>query len=130
MSYIAQKKNRVLRIQEEKAEEYAKMGYKVTEENGKIVADAVIATVEEAREEVVKLSKKNGKLETENEELKAKLTEASLYAEDADKKIAELQKENDELKAAIKAQATAGEVTPETSEPAKKTTAKAAKKAE
>ena len=51
MSYIVKKKNRVLRIPEEKAEEYAKMGYEVTDEN-------------EAQRAVNKLQK-------ENEELKA-----------------------------------------------------------
>ena len=123
MSYIVQKKNRVLRIPEEKMEEYAKMGYEVRDESGNIISEAMITSMAEAQEVI-------SAIKAENDELKAKLKEASLYAEDADKKIAELQKENDELKAAIKAQATAGEVTPEASEPAKKTTAKAAKKAE
>ena len=34
MSYVAQKKNRIIRIPEEKAEEYAKMGYEITNEDG------------------------------------------------------------------------------------------------
>lgn len=123
MSYIVQKKNRVLRIPEEKMEEYTKMGYEVRDESGNIISEAMITSMAEAQEVI-------SAIKAENDELKAKLKEASLYAEDANKKIAELQKENDELKAAIKAQATAGEVTPEASEPAKKTTTKAAKKAE
>lgn len=116
--YKVEKKNRVLRIPDEKFDEYKKMGYIIRDENDNILFEPenIKATAE--------------KFKKENDELKAKLKEASLHAEDADKKIAELQKENDELKAAIKAQATAGEVTPEASEPAKKTTAKAAKKAE
>ncbi|WP_276688526.1 hypothetical protein [Ruminococcus callidus] len=101
MSYVAQKKNRIIRIPEEKAEEYAKMGYEITNEDGKVVADAAIETIERAKEEITRLTKELGKAGTENEELKAKLTEATLYAEDADKKIADLQKENEELKAKL-----------------------------
>ena len=91
MSYVAQKKNRIIRIPEEKAEEYAKMGYEVTDEEGKVVADAAIETIERAKEEITRLTKELGKAGKENEDLKAKLTEATLYAEDADKKIADLQ---------------------------------------
>ena len=36
MSYVAQKKNRIIRIPEEKAEEYAKMGYEITNEDGEV----------------------------------------------------------------------------------------------
>ena len=65
MSYIVKKKNRVLRIPEEKAEEYAKMGYEVTDENGEVIMNAVVTSVAEAQRAVNKLQK-------ENEELKAK----------------------------------------------------------
>lgn len=123
MSYIVKKKNRVLRISEEKAEEYAKMGYEVTNEDGEVVMDAVIASVAEAQGAVNKLQK-------ENEELKAKLTEATLYAEDADKKIADLQKENEELKAAIQAQATMGSAAPVSEDSGKKKTTKTSKQSE
>lgn len=87
MSYVAQKKNRIIRIPEEKAEEYAKMGYEITNEDGEVVADAAIETIERAKEEITRLTKELGKAGTENEELKAKLTEATLYAEDADKRL-------------------------------------------
>lgn len=128
MSYVAQKKNRIIRIPEEKAEEYAKMGYEITNEDGKVVADAAIETIERAKEEITRLTKELGKAGTENEELKAKLTEATLYAEDADKKIADLQKENEELKAAVQAQSATGDVDPAETE--KKTAAKGSKKTE
>ena len=64
------------------------------------------------------------------EELKAKLTEATLYAEDADKKIADLQKENEELKAAIQAQATMGSAAPVSEDSGKKKTTKTPKQSE
>ena len=73
MSYVAQKKNRIIRIPEEKAEEYAKMGYEITNENGKVVAAAAIETIERAKEEITRLTKELGKAGTENEALKAKL---------------------------------------------------------
>lgn len=124
MSYVAQKKNRIIRIPEEKAEEYAKMGYEITNEDGEVVADAAIETIERAKEEITRLTKELGKAGTENEELKAKLTEATLYAENADKKIEELQMENAELKAALQAQSTMGAVVPDAPAPRKKTTKK------
>lgn len=130
MSYVAQKKNRIIRIPEEKAEEYAKMGYEITDEEGEVVADAAIETIERAKEEITRLTKEVGKVETENEDLKAKLTEATLYAEDADKKIAELQTENEDLKAAIQAQATMGSAAPVSEDSGKKKTAKTSKQSE
>lgn len=130
MSYVAQKKNRIIRIPEEKAEEYAKMGYEITNEDGEVVADAAIETIERAKEEITRLTKELGKAETENEELKAKLTEATLYAEDADKKIVDLQKENEELKAAIQAQATMGSAAPVSEDSGKKKATKTPKQSE
>lgn len=123
MSYIVKKKNRVLRIPEEKAEEYAKMGYEVTDENGEVVMNAVVTSVAEAQRAVSKLQK-------ENEELKAKLTEATLYAEDADKKIVDLQKENEELKAAIQAQTTTGSAASVSEDSGKKKITKTSKQSE
>lgn len=130
MSYVAQKKNRIIRIPEEKAEEYAKMGYEITNEDGKVVADAAIETIERAKEEITRLTKELGKAGTENEELKAKLTEATLYAEDADKKIADLQKENEELKAAIQARATMSSAAPVSEDSGKKKTTKTSRQSE
>ena len=144
MSYIVKKKNRVLRIPEEKAEEYAKMGYEVTDEDGEVVMKAVVTSVAEAQETVNKLQKENEDLkvdltrasetvvnhEEKISELEAKLTEATLYAEDADKKITKLQKENNELKAAIQAQATMGAVAPTSEDSEKKPAAKGSKKTE
>ena len=99
------------------------MGYEVTDENGEVIMNAVVTSVAEAQRAVNKLQKENG-------ELKAKLTEATLYAEDADKKIVDLQKENEELKAAIQAQATMGAVAPTSEDSEKKPAAKGSKKTE
>ena len=98
MSYTAQKANRVLTIAEEKAEEYAKMGYLISNDAGETMIEP-----ENPERKVA--------------ELKEKLKEATLYAENADKKIDELQKENAELKAKISELET------------KKTASRAAKKA-
>lgn len=144
MSYIVKKKNRVLRIPEEKAEEYAKMGYEVTDEDGEVVMKAVVTSVAEAQETVNKLQKENEDLkvdltrasetvvnhEEKISELEAKLTEATLYAENADKKIADLQKENEELKAAIQAQTTTGSAAPASEDSGKKKTTKTSKQSE
>ncbi len=105
MSYTAQKANRVLTIAEEKAEEYAKMGYLIFNEAGETVIEP-----------------KN--LERKVVELEAKLKEATLYAENADKKIEELQMENAELKAALQAQSTMGTVVPDVPASRKKATKK------
>lgn len=110
MSYKARRYNRELTIPEEKAEEYAQMGYSVTDANGNVVVEAVITSVADAKKEMEALRK-------ENADLKAKLKEATLYAENADKQIEQLQEENTELKKAVK-------------EPAAKTAAKATKKSE
>ena len=116
--YKIEKKNRVLRIPDEKFDEYKKMGYIIRDENDNVLFEPenIKATAE--------------KLKKENDELKAKLEEATLYAEDADKKITKLQKENDELKAAIQAQATMGAVAPTSEDSENKPAAKGSKKTE
>ena len=113
--YKVEKKNRVLRIPDEKFDEYKKMGYIIRDENDNVLFEPenIKATAE--------------KLKKENDELKAKLTEATLYAEDADKKITDLQKENEELKAAIQAQATMGSASEDSG---KKKTTKTPKQSE
>ena len=97
---------------------YKKMGYIIRDENDNVLFEPenIKATAE--------------KLKKENDELKAKLEEATLYAEDADKKITKLQKENDELKAAIQAQATMRAVAPTSEDSEKKPAAKGSKKTE
>lgn len=80
--YKARKKNRVLQIADEKVDEYKQMGYTILDE-----ADKTIWAPEDPKRQAA--------------ELKEKLEEATLYAENADKKIDELQKENAELKAKI-----------------------------
>ena len=98
--YKVEKKNRVLRIPDEKFDEYKKMGYIIRDENDNVLFEPenIKATAE--------------KLKKENDKLKAKLEEVTLYAENADKKIAELQKENDKLKAAVQAQSATGDADP------------------
>lgn len=110
--YKVEKKNRVLRIPDEKFDEYKKMGYIIRDENDNILFEPenIKATAE--------------KLKKENDELKSKLEEATLYAEDADKKITKLQAENAELKAALQAQSTMGAVVPDAPASRKKTTKK------
>ena len=49
MSYFAQKKNRIIQISEEKAEEYSRMGYTITEKDGEVVMEAAIASVADAK---------------------------------------------------------------------------------
>lgn len=116
--YKVEKKNRVLRIPDEKFDEYKKMGYIIRDENDNVLFEPenIKATAE--------------KLKKENDELKAKLTEATLYAEDADKNITDLQKENEELKAAIQAQATMGSAAPVSEDSGKKKTTKTPKQSE
>lgn len=110
MSYKARRRNRELTIPEEKAEEYAQMGYSVTDAEGNVVAEADITSVADAKKEMEVLRK-------ENAELKAMLKEATLYSDNADKQIEQLRKENAELKKEVK-------------ESAAKTAAKATKKSE
>ena len=116
--YKVEKKNRVLRIPDEKFDEYKKMGYIIRDENDNVLFEPenIKATAEQ--------------LKKVNDELKAKLTEATLYIEDADKKIADLQKENEELKAAIQAQATMGSAAPVSEDSGKKKTTKTPKQSE
>lgn len=130
--YKVEKKNRVLRIPDEKFDEYKKMGYIIRDENDNVLFEPenIKATAEKRKKE--------------NDELKAKLEEAALYAENADKKIAELQKENDKLKAAvqaqsaendklkaaIQAQATMGSAAPVSEDSGKKKTTKTSKQSE
>ena len=137
--YKVEKKNRVLRIPDEKFDEYKKMGYIIRDEN-----DNVLFEPENIKATANKLQKENEDLkadltrasetvvnhEEKISELEAKLTEATLYAENADKKIADLQKENEELKAAIQAQATMGSATPVSEDSGKKKTTKTPKQSE
>lgn len=103
--YKARKKNRVLQIADEKVDEYKQMGYTILDE-----ADKTIWAPEDPKRQTA--------------ELKKKLEEATLYAENADKKIEELQMENAELKAALQAQSTMGAVVPDAPASRKKTTKK------
>ena len=110
MSYKARKKNRVITIPEEKAEEYASMGYEVKNDNGDVIADAIISSIADARQII-----KN--LEKENADLKEKLEESG-------KKIEELQIVNAELKAKEESE------TGDSKSPEKETPAQNSKKAE
>lgn len=99
MSYMARKKNRVLQIAEEKAEEYAKMGYEITDENGRVVLRAELTTLADARElladaqkTIAEAQKYIKELSQVNESLNTKLSES-------EEKVINLQKELSELKA-------------------------------
>ncbi len=100
MSYFAQKKNRIIQIAEEKAEEYSKMGYVITDNNGEVVAEAAITSVADAKKE--------------NAELKEKLKEAN-------EQITLLKEENAELKEKLEKQS---------KKPATKTSTKTTEKTE
>ena len=82
----AAKKNRVLRIPDEKAAESKKLGYTITDMAGKVIY------------EPEDTAKKASVLAAENADLQEKLHEAAEYAENGDKKIAALETENTELK--------------------------------
>lgn len=97
--YKARKKNRVLQIADEKVDEYKQMGYTILDE-----ADKTIWAPEDPKRQAA--------------ELKKKLEEATLYAENADKRIAELEEENAKLRTKISELET------------KKTTSKSTKKAD
>lgn len=102
MSYFAQKKNRIIQISEEKAEEYSRMGYTITEKNGEVVMEAAIASVADAKRKIEDLRKEN----------------------------AELKKENDKLKEAIKAQSAIGVIAQEGTNSGKKPSPKTSGKSE
>lgn len=99
MSYKAKFKNRIIQIPEEKAGEYAKMGYTITKEDGDIVLEPEVTTLEGASILIKKL-------QNENEELKGKLRVAVQYAENAAREIEMLRNENGELKKAASASGT------------------------
>lgn len=100
----AAKRNRVLRIPDEKAAEYKKLGYTITDMDGKVIY------------EPKDNAKKAEALAAENADLQEKLQEAAEYAENGDKKLSLLETENTELKAKVseleslldEAEATAG----------------------
>lgn len=89
MSYIVKKANRVLTVPDEKLEEYQGMGYTIMDMSGNVISEPAPVGKEAAN--------KIAELKAENKDLKEKLKEASLYAENRDKEIAELKAENQEL---------------------------------
>lgn len=82
----ATKRNRVLRIPDEKAAEYKKLGYTITDMTGNVIY------------EPEDTAKKASDLAAENADLQEKLHEAAEYAENGDKRITALEAENAELK--------------------------------
>lgn len=72
MAYRAIRKNRVLTISEEKAGEYAGMGYTVTDLTGNVVAEPTENTLEGANQQIIRLRKE---IETKNIEIIALRTE-------------------------------------------------------
>lgn len=106
----ARKKNRIVRIPEEKADEYKKLGYTLTDEYGNIVfqpedKDATISALKLENARLKQQSteyellmkgkddsrKKFEAMQAENIGLRGKLEEASAYMERADKRIDELE---------------------------------------
>ena len=85
----ARKANRVLKIPDEKKKTYIALGYTITDMDGNMI------------HEHVEPSEKLEQAEKEIQDLKAKLEEASKYAENADKKIQELEKKNTEAEKEI-----------------------------
>lgn len=69
MAYKAIRKNRVLTIAEEKADEYAGMGYTVTDAAGTIVAEPTENTLEGANQQIARL---RGEIEAKNAVIQAK----------------------------------------------------------
>lgn len=77
MSYKAVYKNRVIQIEECKADEYSKMGYAVYDSEDNLVAEAEINTLEEARTMIKSLKKEIELLKTASK----KTTRATKKAE-------------------------------------------------
>lgn len=77
----ASKKNRVLRIPDEKAKEYLALGYTITDMKGKVVSEP-----ENAEKKAKELAAENAKLQAEVETLKAEI--AKLQAKPAKKTAA------------------------------------------
>lgn len=89
----AKKGNRVVRIPEEKVDEYKALGYTITDMSGNMIYEHV-----EPSEKLKAAEKELDTLKKEVSSLKEKLDEAEKYAEAADKKIEALEAENARLK--------------------------------
>lgn len=83
----AKKGNRVVRIPDEKKNDYKAMGYAITDMDGKVVYEPISEKAE------------NAKLKAQVSDLEGKLKEAAKYAESGDKRIESLETENKALKA-------------------------------
>ena len=70
MSYKAVCKNRVIRIEESKTEEYSEMGYTVYDLEDNLIAEAEINTLEEARAVIKGLREENEALKAVTEGLR------------------------------------------------------------
>lgn len=92
----AKKGNRVVRIPDEKIEEYKKLGYTITDMDGNMVYEHV-----DPAQKLKAAEEKAADLEKENRDLTDKLAGAAEYAEKADRKIDALKKENAELRAEV-----------------------------
>lgn len=71
---IATKMNRILRIEEDKKDEYAKMGYKVETESGDVIAEPEATTLAGAMEIIKHLRAENDDLKASINSLKADLS--------------------------------------------------------
>lgn len=88
MAYKAIRKNRVLTIAEEKADEYAGMGYTVTDAAGTIVAEPTENTLEGANQQIARLrgeiEAKNAVIRTKDAEIESLREQMKVQAEEAE----------------------------------------------
>lgn len=92
----AVRKNRVVRIPDEKAETYKKLGYGLTDMNGHVLYEP-----EDSGKKAVTLEAENAELKARIAELAARLEAADECAGADDERIVSLEAENAELKARV-----------------------------
>ena len=88
MAYKAIRKNRVLTIAEEKADEYAGMGYTVTDSAGNVVAEPTENTLEGANQQIARLKDeikaKDDTIRTKDAEIESLREQMKVQAEEAE----------------------------------------------
>lgn len=88
MAYKAIRKNRMLMIAEEKANEYANMGYTVTDSAGNVVAEPTENTLEGANQQIARLKDeikaKDDAIRTKDAEIESLREQMKVQAEEAE----------------------------------------------
>lgn len=97
---LAERKNRVLRIPDEKKEEYIRLGYSISTADGQMVYQHM-----NQEQKLAFAESENEKLKAENEKLKAEIAEAQKYVPVQEKTIG---KDTEEQNAAGKKTAKSG----------------------